>query len=176
MHGATKRQYGLTLTEAMTTLAMLAILTGIALPGTQTLLKASRIRTTVSELGSDFALARISAISANAPVVVCPSDGKHCVGDNQWARGWIVFRDTDRNHQPDSANDIVLVRQTRNGHLRIVTNAGRPHLRYLPNGMSQGSNLTLSICDGVRLAAQIVVNNTGRIRTRRPQDTTPCPG
>ena len=49
-------------------------------------------------------------------------------------------------------------------------------LRYLPDGSSAGSNLTVSICSpaGV-LLAQVIVNNIGRPRSERPKTPAPCP-
>lgn len=175
MHKSSIRQHGLTLIEAMIAVAVLAILAGIAMPGMEQLMRAARLRTAVSDLSTDFALARIVAVSRNSAVVVCPSDGLHCLRDSDWTRGWMVFSDSDRNLQPDQASDIITVRQARNDDLRIGSSAGRAYLRYLPDGMSAGSNLTISICESGQLAARVIVNNAGRVRTERPKVATHCP-
>ena len=63
-----------------------------------------------------------------------------------------------------------------NPHLHIQSSSGRNHLRYLPDGRSAGSNLTIRICNqkGLLLGA-VVVNNAGRPRTERARGDTPCP-
>ena len=60
--------------------------------------------------------------------------------------------------------------------LRVVSTKGRPQLRYLPDGSSAGSNLTISICNNrQQLLGKVIVNNMGRPRSERPKAATPCP-
>ncbi len=176
MRSFDRPQQGFTLLECLISMAVLVLVAGIGVPGFQSLARAHHVRATVADLSADFALARVSAISRGVPVVACPThDGLRCIRDSEWARGWMVFPDADRNHQPDTPDDVISVRQTKNPRLRVFTNAGRPQLRYLPSGMSAGSNLTVSICDGSRVAARVVVNNAGRVRSERPARPADCP-
>ena len=62
-------------------------------------------------------------------------------------------------------------------HLRVVSTVGRQQLRYLPDGRSAGTNLTISICNkGGELLGKVIVNNMGRPRSERPKRPAACPG
>jgi len=61
-------------------------------------------------------------------------------------------------------------------HLRVVSTTGRQQLRYLPDGRSAGTNLTISICNPKgELLGAVIVNNMGRARSERPKVPTACP-
>ncbi len=71
-----------------------------------------------------------------------------------------------------SADNIPLSR-----HLKLTSTAGRKQVRYLPDGRSAGSNLTISICNQKgELLSSVIVNNVGRARSSRPTTPTACPG
>ena len=60
----------------------------------------------------------------------------------------MLFVDEDGNRRPDSSDEILRVDlEPTSRHLRVVSTVGRQQLRYLPDGRSAGSNLTLSICN-----------------------------
>lgn len=171
----TPRQSGFTLVEMMITLAVLLTVVGIGLPGFQELIRAHRLRAALSGYSGDFALARISAIGRARQVVVCPSaDGRRCVLDSDWRRGWMVFVDADRNLAPDDADAILQVHAPLPEGLDARSTRGRPYLRYLPDGSSVGSNLSLQLCQRQQMRARVVVNNAGRVRIERLNQPLPC--
>ena len=62
------------------------------------------------------------------------------------------------------------------GALAIRTTKGRHRVRYQPNGMAGGVNLTLTVCSrrtGKTLGT-VTVNMGGRIRQEYPPATKPC--
>lgn len=169
-------QRGMTLAELVVTLGIMSIVAAIAMPAFGRLLELARVRTAVSDLSTDLALARISAISHKRSYILCPSDdGVLCRVDGRWDAGWIGFH--GKGSQPVvPASGPSTVRQRRGDSIRIVSGAGRPHVRYLPDGRNAGTNLTINVCARERLAARVVVNNAGRIRSERPRTSLPCPG
>lgn len=174
----TQRPAGFTLIELMATTAILAILAGIALSPMSALIERYRASAAASSLISHMQLARMAAVSRNRRAVLCPStDGASCDPGTDWSPGWLLFVDEDGNRRPDAADDIVRVDQAPTSrHLRIVSSAGRQQLRYLPDGTSGGSNLTLSICNPRgELLGRVIVNNVGRPRSERPTTPLPCP-
>jgi type IV fimbrial biogenesis protein FimT len=173
---AYSRDSGFTLIELSVTLAVLALMTAIALPSLQDFRARQHANATMNLLASHFASARMTAISHGVPVVVCPSDGDGaCRQSTDWGGHWLSFRDPDGNRQPDEDNDIYRNDSVPDDpRIRIVSTQGRRYVRYQPTGMSYGTNLTIRICYDGRVAGSVVLNSTGRARTVRGDLTTPC--
>ena len=174
-----RRRAGFTLIELATTISVVAILAGIAAPSFAAFVERQRASAAMNSLMTHMALARMSAITRNRRAVLCPSvDGQHCGVGTDWSNGWMLFMDDDGNHEPDAMEDVVRVEQEPTSrHLRVISTTGRQQLRYLPDGRSAGTNLTISICNQRQeLLGQVIVNNVGRPRSDRPKAPTPCPG
>lgn len=172
------RPAGFTLIELLATTSILAIVAGIALSPMSALLERHRVSAAASSLIAHMQLARMTAVSRNRRAVLCPSsNGASCDAGTDWSTGWLLFVDEDGNRQPNAADEILRVdREPTSRHLRIASSNGRQQLRYLPDGTSGGSNLTLSICNlRGALLARVIVNNVGRPRSERPTTPLPCP-
>ena len=174
-----RRSAGFTLIELATTMSVVAILAGIAAPSFAGFIERQRASAAITSLMSHMALARVAAISRNQRAVLCPSsDGVHCEASTDWSQGWMLFVDEDGNRRPDGSDDILRVDlEPTSRHLRVVSTRGREQLRYLPDGRSAGSNLTISICnDRSEVLARVIVNNAGRPRSERAEAGQACPG
>jgi len=89
------RDYGFTLIELMITLAVAAIVLGIAIPSFNSTVLNNRSLALGGELASAINFARAEAVKRSTRVSICPSsNGEVCLGANDWAKGWIVFTDT----------------------------------------------------------------------------------
>ena len=173
-----RRSAGFTLIELVTTMSVAAILAGIAAPSFAGFIERQRASAAMTSLMTHMALARVAAISRNQRAVLCPtSDGVHCEASIDWSAGWMLFHDEDGNHKPDGNDEIVRVDlEPTSRHLRVVSTTGRQQLRYLPDGRSAGTNLTISICNKTGdLLGQVIVNNMGRPRSERPKAPMSCP-
>jgi len=89
---------GFTIIEAVVTIAILGILTAIAVPSMTALMASNRLSSSANETLSAMMLARSEALRTARQVVVCKSgDSSSCSAGASWADGWIVFVDEDAN-------------------------------------------------------------------------------
>lgn len=159
---------GLTLVELITTLAVLVISLSLIVPGWAMLSERSQLTTAANRLLGNLAFARSAAVTRSQAVSLCPSvDGSVCSGDPfGWHHGYIVFedRDADRSRSPDEP--LLQVSGAERPPLRLHTSAGRPAIRFQPDGAAWGTNATFRLCGGDSTAANraVIVLGTGRAR------------
>lgn len=84
---------GFTLVELMVTLAVLAILTMVAVPSFRDTIRRNRVSAASNALLADLRYARTEAINRGQLVSLCPSsDGSNCTADGTaWDAGWLVY-------------------------------------------------------------------------------------
>lgn len=172
-------QRGLTLLELAVAMVIACISVGVGLPSYHHFVQQNRVDAVRYLLISHFASARQTAATYRRATAVCPSDGAEsgCRTDGDWGSGWLMFFDPDGNRQPDAPQDVLRYEAVPlPPGFRIHSTAGRRQLRYLPDGRSAGSNLTVRICLRERLMSEVVVNNAGRARSRRAASGEPCRG
>ena len=106
------KQKGLTLIELMVTVAVLAIVVGIAVPSFNTMVQNNRSLALGEELVNALNYARTEAVKRGARVSLCGSaDGTAC--DGGWTDNWIVVVDTaatDDAAAPVVANAAAVLR------------------------------------------------------------------
>ncbi|WP_255402383.1 Tfp pilus assembly protein FimT/FimU [Pseudoxanthomonas sp. CF125] len=167
---------GFSLLEALVVMAISAIGLAIGVPSYRSMIENQRASSTMHLLTAYMASARSTAISYRIPTVVCPSNrGGGCRMDGDWSQGWLMFFDADGNRQPDAREDILRDENAPlHPSLRLVSSSGRPQLRYLPDGRSAGSNISVRLCRDDVLLGQVIVNNVGRVRSEKASGSKPC--
>lgn len=172
-----RKTQGFTLVEVVSSLSILSILLAIGLPSLAAFLKQQRAAAAMSSLVSQMSHARLAAVKHRHPTVLCPSmDGEQCLPGGNWTHGWMIFVDRDDKRRPVRASDLLYIDlEPQSRGLRLHSSSGRSYLRYLPDGRSAGTNLTINICNdqGQRLGA-VIVNNTGRPRIEWGTGETAC--
>jgi type IV fimbrial biogenesis protein FimT len=158
-----KKPYGFTLIELMMTIAVAAILFGIAVPQFSTVTQNARISSARNGLFTAFQLARTEAITRRMHVVVCASvEGESCSG--AWVGGALVFVDANRNRQRESS-ERLLTQFNADAFKNLNVQGSRRLTSFGPDGRSGGSNQTLAVCaPGRNDGLSVVISNAGRVR------------
>lgn len=172
-------QRGVSLHDALVTLAVVGTLTTLAVPGFQALLANLRVTTAANTLVTALYTARSVAITRGERAVLCPSsDGETCADHSVWDVGYLLYVDLNANRARD-VDEPVLRQFDAAPSLRIRSSLHREHVSYLPNGLASGSNLSFTLCsqNGDGHGRTVVVSNSGRARVanRLPNGSAPCP-
>lgn len=89
-----RKNRGFTLIELMVTLAVAAVVLGIAVPNFSQMMRNNSSITAGAELSVAINYARSEAVKRAKRVSLCASnDGIACLAANNWKEGWMVFVD-----------------------------------------------------------------------------------
>lgn len=149
-------QRGFTLVELVVTLAVLAIVTSMAVPAFDEMLRQWRRDSATRELSTTLGLARSEAIKTSRQTVVCPStNGIACAATNEWLGGWLLFVDdgagtqANANNQERDTNERLLKAVGPQSGLATLTSpAGVQRMQFLPNGIMRtgaAGNITFTV-------------------------------
>jgi type IV fimbrial biogenesis protein FimT len=157
---------GASLFELLTTLAIIAVLVGLAAPGLARFLLDSRQTADINAFVAAVQLARSEAAKQARPAVLCTTaDWTVCAGAAAgYEQGWMVFVDGDEELPPArdaderllAAYEPVMAGTIRSNRTRFVF---RPFWQRSTNG-------TVTFCDrrGRAAARAVIVSPTGRPR------------
>jgi type IV fimbrial biogenesis protein FimT len=152
-----RRQLGVTLIELLFTLALLALLAGLAVPGFRATMKASALRASGFELMAGLQQIRANSILEGRAGVLCPVDASGaCLPAGGAGSAWRSFLEDGT-----ARRDVGGQRLPPGLELR----ASRSPLRFWP-GTRAASTGTLTICDrqGISEPRAIVLSQNGRAR------------
>lgn len=170
---------GFTLVELLVTLAILAVVIGMAVPSLTEFQRNAELRTAVNTLRAAIQMARSEAMKRNMHALVVPAV------DQQWKSGYLVLVDTDRSGTW-TPGDIVVAR-----HTDLPTNvelvgtetaaASAPFIRFDGSGqLRDGANgfvqLAMTVrrrdaaggADASSRTRHLLIGQTGRVRSCTP--------
>ena len=174
---------GFTMVELLMTIAIGAILLGLAVPSFRYVTNSNRIAGEINGLLGDMQFARSEAIKEGRTVTVCiSSDGANCLNPNPpaWQNGWIVFSDPANTGVP-AVGSILRVQKTFSGTDTFVSNtltAVTFNREGYAAGIAAGELFTLH--DSTNTSAWtrcLTLNLVGQMTSEKandPANVTPC--
>lgn len=162
------RQTGFTLVELLVTVAVLAVLVGLALPSFQQSLRSNRAATATNDMLASLSLARSEAIRSARGGGVCSSgNGAACNGS--WSDGWLVWADADADGTFDAGEAVL--RYSR-GDARLVASGPDAAIAFDSRGRlraaaAQALTLEPAECGGQPLKRTLTVSAAGQVRTAK---------
>ena len=163
----TRKYLGVTLLELVFSMALLALLAGLAIPGFRTSLRAAAIRSASFELLAGVQRARANSILESRPGLLCPTDSAGtCLPAGALASSWRSYLESapgepDRGEPGSAQQDLggqVLPRG-------VLVRSSRSPLRFWPTAFAASPG-TLTICDlrNEVPPRDIVISQSGRAR------------
>lgn len=102
---------GFTIIELVIILAIVAIVTAIAVPAYQGFIASSQVVNDIHKLKESVDISKSEAITLGTNVILCPSNNLNttdptCSGTNNWNSGWIIMVPANNNCSATSGNII----------------------------------------------------------------------
>ncbi|MDA3934673.1 MAG: GspH/FimT family pseudopilin [Gammaproteobacteria bacterium] len=172
-----KPDSGFTQIEMMIAIAILAILTVVAMPAVGSFMQRNTLLGASNSMITSLNFTRSQAVTSNQRIIMCASSNIHsddplCDGGNQWHDGWLIYADENSNNERNSGEPILRVDELPDGI--SASSGGRLRFRFLGNGTALGNTGTIRLCvDGLAdIGYRVIISNTGRIRS--VQDSSGC--
>jgi type IV fimbrial biogenesis protein FimT len=147
-----KPDSGFTQIEMMIAIAILAILTVVAMPAVGSFMQRNTLLGASNSMITSLNFTRSQAVTSNQRIIMCASSNIHsddplCDGGNQWHDGWLIYADENSNNERNSGEPILrvdelpdgisdhlssYVRRIRAGEEIVLTSRHRPVARMLP--------------------------------------------
>lgn len=108
---------GFTLIELLTTMAVIGVLFGIAVPNLSSFIESSRARSDMQSLSQSFVTAKSEAVARSAVVIVTATGGN-------WKNGWRSWVDLDADGTLDDNEVLSKVEALKSGAALTVNRSG----------------------------------------------------
>lgn len=148
------KKYGFTLVELMIVIAIMAILSAIALPNFQTFMAQRRLNGAVRQVFGDLMSARQRAITENRNIGVVFSSNNH---------SYTIFADTDNDGIADSGETVLQTRDIHPDYYDVWVDGQSLLVDFYPNGTGRNPEILFGL-SGQATAKHIDVSTAGRIK------------
>ncbi len=166
-----QKPLGFTLAEMLVTVAVVGILSGLALPAFRTFVERNRSVVALNQLVGSLQGARHAAVSLRTTVTLCPSaTDVDCGERDTWHLGTLIFADRNANGRREADEHVLRWLPGFDTGARIYWRSfrNRSYLQIRPTGLTDWQNGNLLYCpaDGdAHFARQVIINAQARPRT-----------
>ena len=163
---------GVTLMECLIALAIMAILSVLAVPSFRDLLARRTVLVTAEDLVDDLRFARTEALKRGGQVSVCSStNGLECSQSAVWVEGWIVFVDGGITAEVDGSDELLRVQTRQLGMASIESDNpanDKNSFSFRPTGMASPASQSFKLTPVAPVPANrerwVCVSSQGRPR------------
>lgn len=164
-----------TLLELLSTLAIITILTSIALPTYTTLIERQRTINLLTQLHTELHYARDTAVNLQQPVSLCAGNST-CATERVWTQQILTFVDSNLNGFLDADEQLLKVADLPSSHSWSWSNfRQQPYMTYTASGMTNSLNGTFTLCHETQALASLTLNRSGRVRRSLFNEPETCP-
>jgi type IV fimbrial biogenesis protein FimT len=146
-----RAQRGFTMIELMVTVAVLAVLTAIALPNFRDFMRRNAVTSHTNEMLGDLLYARQTATTEMSIVSLCASaspasSSPTCSGDGNYAQGWIIYKAPAAGDAFAAGTGFELLRVTQPiNNVSIQSDSNAP-ISFNQRGAAPGGEVQLKVC------------------------------
>jgi type IV fimbrial biogenesis protein FimT len=142
---------GFTMMELIVVLAIVSIVSLIAMPDGSQYRNDTRLRAATNDMVVAMQASRAEAVGRNAATTICVknADSTNCAGSAGWHEGWIIFVDPDQDANVDGGEEIVQIHDPLQGKLTMYGTSGiDKDITFRASGQTSiTSTQTLIACD-----------------------------
>lgn len=138
------RSKGFTLVELMVTIAVAAILIGIAMPSFRNMIIDYRLGTLATDLADGVSLARSEAIKRNRTITFCKTNNatsNRCGGSGSW-QYWLVLQ----NAESADADDVIKRGSiaSHNATIQVTSDLTNDRLNFTTDGLGRSGSALIN--------------------------------
>lgn len=179
-----RREGGFTLVELMITVAVLALVLGLAVPSLQAFIQRNTTASIANEFSAAISQARMEAITRNTCVTLCQSSTTgdtlptcSTTGDD-WQRGWLIFTNAScATGANPTADTLLKIRGPQDSNYKMDNSAVYEVLfdgRGLPSTALNTRLIKSPEGTAFKYARQLCVSLAGRVAVRAYDGTGAC--
>ena len=143
--------FGFTLLELMVVLAIVSIVSLLAMPDSSEYRNDNRLRAATNDLVVAMQASRAEAVGRNVATTLCKknADSTGCTTDGGWQQGWLIFVDPDQDATVDVGEEVIKLHNPLGGQVTFYgTDGVADAITFRASGQTSiDSTQTLIVCD-----------------------------